>query len=99
MKEFKIPESYMVGGQEMKVVFRDPEDMPSIGTLGRCFVAKGQLLINKEQTDGSKRNTFFHEMVHSILDTAGRDDLSQDEALVSTFAALLMEVHNSAVVK
>ena len=69
--------------------------MPTISTLGRCYVAKGQVLINTEQTDSSKRNTFFHEMVHSILDTMGRDDLSQDESFVCSFSGFLMEVHNS----
>lgn len=99
MKDFTIPESFVVGGQEVKVLFKNQEDMPSIGSLGKCNVSNGQILISNSQTDSSKRNTFFHEMIHSILDTAGYSELSGDERLVSTVAALLMEIHSSAVVK
>ena len=43
------------------------------------------------QTESSKLNTYIHECVHVILDNMGRDDLSSNEAFVSTFAGFATE--------
>ena len=89
---FTIPKKITVGGQEINVMFKPQEDMDQ---LGRVNVSKGYLNINKDQTETSKKNTFIHEAVHAILDTAGYNDLSGDETFVSTFAGFVMEIINS----
>ena len=68
--------------------------------LGKCCVAGGFIEIAKtidgqEQSESSKENTYWHEVVHSILDTMGRDDLSRDETFVCTFAGFLTECYHS----
>ena len=94
----KIPKSFKVGGQEMLV-----ENVEHLeGTLGECCVGAGYIKIadvfkEKSQSQSSKENTFVHELVHSILDTMGRDDLSKDEVFVSCFSGFLAEALNSMV--
>lgn len=87
-----IPDSLRVGGQDMAVSY--PNDME--GKLGQCCLSAGYIKIaktfdGKEQSHSSMLNTFYHELVHSILDTMGRDDLSQDEVFVSSFSSFLVE--------
>ena len=94
-----IPTEYYVGGQRMEVVVveRCPDN-----NFGNCFVGTGRIeiadIVNMDdrQSYTSKRNTFFHELTHSILDTMGRGDLSKDENFVSCFAGFLTEAMSTA---
>lgn len=88
-----IPSSYQVGGQDIEVkIVNKIED----NKLGCINVAEGVMKIaqtayGEKQSETSKLNTFNHELVHSILDSMGRHDLSDDETFVCTFAGLLTE--------
>ena len=87
-----IPNSYRVGGQVVETQFVEHLD----GNLGRCCLGAGWLKIAKifkeeKQTESSMFNTFNHELVHTILDTMGKDELSRDEVFVNTFASFLTE--------
>ena len=65
--------------------------------FGECFLGAGYIQIaekvNKDdkQSEDSKTNTFYHELLHSILDTMGYSDLSKDEKFVNCFAGFLTE--------
>lgn len=66
------------------------------GKLGKCCLAGGYIKIAEtfdgiEQSESSKVNTFWHEVVHVILDCMGRGELSQDEVFVNSFAGFLTE--------
>ena len=73
--------------------------------VGQCFLAGGYIEIaekcNKDdiQSDGSKVNTFYHELTHAILDTMGEFDLSKNEKFVNTFAGFLTEAMPDASFK
>lgn len=41
-----------------------------------------EILINKDMTEESKKETICHEMIHGILVHLGYNDYSQDEQLV-----------------
>ena len=89
----KIPTRYNVGGQLIEVteIERFEDDK-----LGECCVAEGFVKIAKTfrgrvHTESSKFNTFCHELTHTILDTMGRTDLSEDEVFVNSFAGFLTE--------
>lgn len=43
----------------------------------------------RPQSDGSKVNTFYHELTQLILDTMGEFELSTNEKFVSTFSSFL----------
>ena len=94
----KIPDYFRVGGQLLEVKF--PQSIEG-DKLGKCCLAEGIIKIAKtfngiEQSESSQQNTFFHELVHSILDTMGRGDLSGDEPFVNTFASFLNEAYYSS---
>ena len=99
MKYVKIPKSYKVGGATMEVqrVERCDDNV-----FGSCFLGAGYIriaeLVNKDdkQSEGSKINTFYHELIHSILDTMGWTELSKDEKFVNTFAGFLTEAMEKA---
>ncbi len=46
---------------------------------------------NKVLKKSIKENTFFHELVHHILDSIGEDKLKYDERFVDLFATRLHE--------
>lgn len=100
MKYFKIPTKYKVGGTKMDVRFVDRCDDDVFGT---CFLGAGYIeiadTVNKDdkQSADSKTNTFYHELIHSILYTMGYKELSGDEKFVSSFAGFLTEAMEAAV--
>ena len=88
-----IPNIIRIGGQDISVVSKERLDNNDLGTI--C-IAEGVLQIadnfnNSMQCQGSKINTFIHEVVHGVLDTMGEFELSKNEKFVSTFAALLID--------
>lgn len=90
----KLPKQYTVGGQQMNI--REVDRLDG-GRLGNCCVAEGTVNIAKyfnetAQSSSSKNNTLWHEVVHSILDTMGENELSQNEKFVCTFSGFLTEV-------
>ena len=94
--KIEIPKSYFVGGQEIKV--KQEVDYDRLGTV--CVYAGELKLANthcgKMQTQSSKENTFFHELVHSILETMGEYELTENEKFVSCFSGFLLEALKSA---
>lgn len=100
--EKNIPEYINIGGVQIYVC-----DVPRCqdNNLGDCCVAEGRINIanlwdkDKQQCNGSKRQTFFHEVVHAILDTMGETELSKSEKFVCTFSSFLNEAMADAVFK
>ena len=88
-----IPSKIKIGGQDIRVETLDRLDN---NYLGNICVAEGVLKIadnfdNKKQSEGSKINTFIHEVVHGVLDTMGESELSKNEKFVCTFSSLLVD--------
>ncbi len=98
----KIPSKYQVGGATIEVRIVDRCEDNSIGIAKVCA---GYIEIankyNKDdvQSDECKVNTFYHEMTHTILDTMGYNELSQDEKFVSSFSSFLTEAMRNAKFK
>lgn len=96
----KIPKEYNVGGQriEVRIVERCDDN-----NLGLECLPSGYIEIAKyynkdsQQSESSMMNTFYHELIHTILDTMGQDELNKDEAFVNTFAGFLNEAMSTAV--
>ena len=94
----KIPCRLRVGGQLLEVEFSQNIEGSK---LGKCCLSAGMIKIAQtfngiKQSESSKMNTFFHEVVHAICDTMGRADLSGDEVFVNTFASFMTEAYFSA---
>lgn len=90
----KIPVRYTVGGQDMEVEIVSP-DSPIGDQLGLCKISSGKVYIASNQTETSMQNTFIHELIHTILDTVGRPELSSDESLVCSVAGVVLEALRS----
>ena len=95
---FRFPSAYYVGGQRIEVSL--VEHLPN-DHLGTSSVCCGEIKIaNKSgydiyQSPSSKFNTFWHEVVHTILDTMQENELSANEKFVGVFSSMLCEVLNS----
>lgn len=46
----------------------------------------------KKQPDSHVQHTLIHEVVHAVLDTIGREDLSQDEQFVDLLSNAMHQV-------
>ena len=93
----KIPSKIRIGGQVLQVTQPDKFDD---GKLGRFCVANGYIRIAKtfdglEQSESSRENTYWHEVVHAILDTMGEQELSENERFVCAFTGFLTECYHS----
>ena len=95
---FRFPSTYYVGGQRIEVSFVEHIPNDHLGTSSVCC---GEIKIankvgeDKDQSPSSKFNTFWHEVVHTILDTMQEDELSKNEKFVGVFSSMLCEVLNS----
>ena len=92
----KFPKKITIGGQDIEV--REVEQIDS--KLGRTSLAGGYIEIansfsGKQQSQTSKENTYWHEVIHCILDTMGENELSLNEKFVSSFAGFLTECYRS----
>ena len=100
-KFINIPDSIQVAGQQIAV-----EIVEKLGTnLGACCLAQSYIRIaekymhdneEQEQSDNWKEQTFWHELVHCILDAMCEDDLSANEKFVSVFSGFLYEAINAS---
>ena len=99
MKYVKIPKEIKVGGQILAVKMVERCDNNSLGEtcLGAGYIEIPDKF-NKDntQSETSKHNTFYHELVHAILDTMAEKDLSGNERFVSCFAGFLADAMDKA---
>ena len=95
---FRFPSAYYVGGQRIEVSFVEHIPNDHLGTSSVCC---GEIKIankvneGRDQSPSSKFNTFWHEVVHTILDTMQENELSANEKFVGVFSSMLCEVLNS----
>lgn len=92
-KFIPYPKQIKVGGLPIDI---NDVDRIGDGVLGECAIHLGKIEIARyvdrddEPTEASKRQTFFHELTHSILGTM-KHELNEDEQFVSTFSSFLTE--------
>ena len=96
---FRFPSAFHVGGQRIEVSFVDHLPNDNLGTASVCC---GEIKIankvneGRDQTPSSKFNTFWHEVVHTILDTMQENELSANEKFVGVFSSMLCEIIQSS---
>lgn len=88
-----IPKKFKLGAVEWKVSIEDTE-LSNDGSLGTSSLADTEITIAKNYK-GKNLNpqlveqTLYHEVVHAILNTMDKHDLSKDEVFVQGFSLLL----------
>lgn len=94
-----IPKSFTLGGTEWKIVW-DNEGCNDKGNYGHCSYCTSTITLSttyglKDLSKDKIEQTFYHELVHAILDTMGEHDLSDNEKLVNTFSVFLHQYNKS----
>lgn len=98
-----IPISYELFGSTWNIIW-DNERMNDKQNYGEC--SYGEKTITLSNTEGIYKlskdkinQTFYHELVHAILDTMHERDLSNNEKFVNTFSELLYQFVKTAKYK
>jgi len=94
-----IPSTFNCGGQPYEVRRVERCDGNAVGISSYCggFIEIADIFDkNSVQGAGNKVNTFFHELIHVILDNMGEKELSANEKFVCTFAGFLTESMTTA---
>lgn len=92
--EINIPKTVSIGGVEyqIQIVERSEDNAIGICSSGRSVIEIAEKFDkDKQQSISCARNTFFHELVHGILDTMGEYELSRNEKFVCCFSGFLNE--------
>ena len=90
-----LPYKIEVGGNDIEIQYPIKCNNNHLGqsSMGGGFIRIAETFNHIEgdrvQSDSSKTNTFYHELMHIILSVMGRDDLNNDEQFVCTFSSFL----------
>lgn len=81
--------NFNLGGVEWSIKI-DNDRLDDLGLFGLCEFSKALISINDSlKSEDTINQTLYHELVHAILETLDRNDLSNDEFFVQSFALLL----------
>lgn len=87
----KIPKKFEVYGETITIEFSKNLTSKS-DMIGRTFLREGRIVLQKPGKVYSEERieqTFYHELVHVILDKISEQKLSGNEGFVDRFACLL----------
>lgn len=104
-KPFKgiIPSKFHIGGVEIKVIDVDNEN--NLCNYGRTEPMQAEVRLqknakNKPIAESQRANTFWHEVVHYILDAMGEKlDDRENERFTTCFSNFLNEVIQSCEIE
>ena len=91
-----IPHKFKLEGETIKVVV-DDEYLKKYKSWGEADFNNLKVILCRRSHSGylltkeDRTVTFYHELVHHILDRMGMDKLNEDEIFVDGFAYLLYE--------
>jgi hypothetical protein len=80
--------SFMLAGTVWEVY-----EVDHLTEMGNCEPAQALLRIRRDMPVQAKESTFYHELVHAILFTMGRNN--HDEDFVDTFGNFLHQFANT----
>jgi hypothetical protein len=84
----KVPKTFQLGGVQWSV---ELVDKISGDDLGECDSTGYKIQLLRSLDHQAMVHTFYHELLHAILDTLGRSKLSKDEELVDAASNLLVQ--------
>lgn len=88
----KIPRSFQLGG----IVWKVEQTTPLMGAMGASFLGQALVQIDKDLPQQVKQQTFYHELVHTILYAMGKINEPHDEVFVDGFASFLHQFMQTA---
>lgn len=94
MKAFKIPTSFELGGQTINISLK--KDMSKTDAHGLARYDDCEIWFDDNiKPNDLKAITFYHELMHFVFHTLGKDDLKSDEGLVDSVGNLLWQAHKT----
>lgn len=94
-KKNPIPVSFECMGTTFNV-HRYPELTKISNCMGQTRHNENEVLVDAALTGDQLWHTYYHEVIHVILGSLGRQDLNQDEAFVDAFAGLLYQIQKTS---
>lgn len=92
----KLPTQFDVGGSTVKVMLKD--QMSREGAHGLARYDECEMWLDSKLTPSDLRGiTFYHELMHFIFNTIGKNHLRDDEELVDSVGNLLWQAHKTMV--
>lgn len=94
-----IPNYCELGGVEFSTNIK--QDNQNGGNLGHCAISDGEIYIQnvnfgKNLSQTQMQNTYFHELAHMMMETIGRNDLSENETFIQNLGNVLFEFMRTA---
>lgn len=94
-----IPKSCELGGVEFTTLFiKNPENSNILreSSVFDCRIKLQELNYGQTITDKQNQNTYFHEIIHMMLDQIGEFELSKNEKFVQNMGNMLFEFLRTA---
>jgi hypothetical protein len=93
MDDITVTKEFMLGAVKWKVVI-DNNKMNDLNTLGLTSFTESTIYLADTHKDKPVpkdliAQTFYHELVHAILDAIGQDELTYDEKIAQGMGLLL----------
>lgn len=91
----QIPKTFSLMNRDYEVVKANPDEQqamdehPNGRILGLCDTEDTRIILGKHKQREAFEHTYFHELTHGLFEAVGRQDLSEDEALVDAIGGAL----------
>ena len=92
--EFIIPKGFKIFADKYTV--KEYKRIDPENSWGEHSYINKTIKLKKDMTLEEKERTFFHEMIHCMLDQLGYDKLSGDEKFVDQMGAALHQIIKTA---
>jgi hypothetical protein len=90
-----IPTGFQVLGCNIEVELRHPDNWDHDDAVGMYDPMNHKITV-VVKSQQMMEHAFYHELVHCILFALGKNELSEDESFVDTFAGLLHQAMKTA---
>lgn len=99
-----IPVSFKILGQDFKVVF-DDELCKKEGSYGMYFPSLNKIVLSKRFEENNEtvnldedfiKHTFYHELIHAILNVMQEKELYENERFIDIFAGILLQIEKTS---
>lgn len=89
-----IPKTFQLFGENFKV--KQLKKVDRKDSWGDYNPAKNIIAVKKGLQQDQREQSYFHEIVHCILDNLGHEELHRNEVFVDTFAKALHQILKSS---
>jgi len=94
MSKFRLPSKFQLVGQTINILLKD--GMSTTDAHGLCRYDAGEIWFDSNiKPEDLKGITFYHELMHMLLNTLGQDAMRDNEGLVDSIGNLLWQAHKT----